>query len=330
MRSSTTGKFHGSFFRVHDCKNLIHRGRRLALHYAGLFFGFAFFGLQAAAGIETIAKIFICTKQSTTPRMAYKRYLLNAVHTSAWYTNELKPNSEAWTSFEIIQNYHRRAGKICKRHNAGFINQKDLAMTQFLLIGMFCLDGFVKKVDDKDFLDATMHCWRTFGHFLGIKDEFNICAGTWDQCRPRFQIAMDRIIKPVLENPVNSNYEVLVKPMIEGLRPMNLFWTYDACLFINKWLAGCDNCQYFESDYKEGVQVKEKFLEYNKLSWYDKLYVSQLCWSVYLSHRFIVFRYILNVVAIIANIFFFNLPLLGMWRYGYKWAYVRMNKPHGV
>lgn len=285
------------------------------------------YGLQVILSIESISKIFQCTKQSTTPKMAYKRYLTNGVHTQAWYGNELKPGSKAWESFEIVRNYHRRANRICARYNAGFINQRDLALTQFALIGMFCTDGFMKKVDDKEFLDSTMHVWRTFGHFLGMKDEFNICAGTWEECEPRFKLVMDRIIKPHLENAHNNDYEILVRPLIDGLKPVNMFWTYDGCLFINKWLAGCDNCQYFESDYKEGVEVKEKFLEYNKLSWYDKMFVGQLCWSVYLC-RFIFFRILVNILFIIPNILLSLFPVLAIWKYGLKWAYVGMQKPH--
>lgn len=285
------------------------------------------YGLQVILSVDSISKIFQCTKQSSTPKMAYKRYLTNGVHQSLWYTGELKPGSEVWKSFEIVQNYHRRANRICARHNAGFINQRDLAFTQFALIGMFCSDGFFKKIDDKEFLDSSMHVWRTIGHFLGIKDEFNICAGTWEECEPRFRVVMDRLIKPQLDSAHNnSNYEILVRPMIEGLRPLNLFWTYDACLFINKWLAGCDNCQFFESDYKEKVAVEKKFAEYNKLGWYDKLYVTQMCWSVYLI-RFTYFRIIFNILTLVPNILFFCFPVLAIWKYGYKWAYVSMKKP---
>ncbi|KAL5273983.1 hypothetical protein ACFFRR_000628 [Megaselia abdita] len=305
---------------------LYKKGQKLGFKYAGVFYGLFMYGLQVILSIDTISKIFQCTKQSSTPKMAYKRYLTNGVHQSTWISGELKPGSEAWKSFEIVQNYHRRANRTCARFNAGFINQKDLALTQFALIGMFCTDGFIRKVDDQEFLDSTMHIWRVFGHFLGIKDEFNICAGTWEDCEPRFRLVMDRIIKPQLDNAHNNEYAVLVRPMIDGLRPMNLFWTYDSCLFINKWLAGCDNCQFFESDYKKGVQVKEKFSEYNKLGWYDKLYVTQMIWSIYLT-RFTFFRIIINILFIIPNIMFMIFPAMAIWKYGYKWAYVGMKKP---
>lgn len=50
-------------------------------------------GLLAVLAIPSILKILICTKASSTPYTAYKRYLETVFHTMSWYEHDLKPGS---------------------------------------------------------------------------------------------------------------------------------------------------------------------------------------------------------------------------------------------
>lgn len=60
-----------------------------------LFAAFAgkLFGLLAVLAVPSILKILMCTKGSSTPCTAYKRYLQTIFHTICWYEHELKPGS---------------------------------------------------------------------------------------------------------------------------------------------------------------------------------------------------------------------------------------------
>lgn len=57
-------------------------------------------GLLAVLAVPSILKILMCTKQSSTPFTAYKRYLQTIFHTLSWYEDELKPGSRL-----VIQNH---------------------------------------------------------------------------------------------------------------------------------------------------------------------------------------------------------------------------------
>lgn len=52
-----------------------------------------FMGLVGIASTESILKILMFTKQSSTPALAYRRYKANALHTQAWYKYPIKPGT---------------------------------------------------------------------------------------------------------------------------------------------------------------------------------------------------------------------------------------------
>lgn len=51
-------------------------------------------GLLAILAIHTILDVLICTKNSSTPVTAYKRYLQTLFHTINWYRYDLKPGTK--------------------------------------------------------------------------------------------------------------------------------------------------------------------------------------------------------------------------------------------
>lgn len=59
-------------------------------------------GLLAVLAVPSILKILMCTKQSSTPFTAYKRYLQTIMHTICWYEDELKPGSRWVIAFLSI------------------------------------------------------------------------------------------------------------------------------------------------------------------------------------------------------------------------------------
>lgn len=51
-------------------------------------------GLIAVLSVSTILNVLVYTKQSSTSKTAYKRYLATVFHTFSWYDYELKPGSK--------------------------------------------------------------------------------------------------------------------------------------------------------------------------------------------------------------------------------------------
>lgn len=50
-------------------------------------------GLLAVLTIPSILRVLMCTRASSTPFTAYKRYMQTIFHTICWYEHELKPGS---------------------------------------------------------------------------------------------------------------------------------------------------------------------------------------------------------------------------------------------
>lgn len=53
-----------------------------------------FISLFATAASPSLLKVVMFTKQSSTPPLAYRRFLANSLHAQAWYQNEIKPGTE--------------------------------------------------------------------------------------------------------------------------------------------------------------------------------------------------------------------------------------------
>lgn len=58
-------------------------------------------GLLAVLTIPSILRVLMCTRASSTPFTAYKRYMQTIFHTICWYEHELKPGSR-WVDTYIF------------------------------------------------------------------------------------------------------------------------------------------------------------------------------------------------------------------------------------
>ena len=91
-------------------------------------------GLLSLMYINSIAVILHLTGKSSSPIMAYQRYLRTMRHTSMWYTG---PGVETMTrSLKEVKVKHRVAAKLAmsKGH---LMSQYDMVLTQWAFIGRF-------------------------------------------------------------------------------------------------------------------------------------------------------------------------------------------------
>lgn len=99
-----------------------------------------------------------------------------------------------------------------------FINQMDMAITQFGFVGLFILfpGRFgAHGISDED-MDAFVHLWRCLGHVLGLEDKYNFCNGNLETVRQRSHDIINFWVKPSLRE-VSRDWEHMTRCIVEGV-----------------------------------------------------------------------------------------------------------------
>lgn len=100
----------------------------------------------AVGSTETILKILMFTKQSSTPALAYRRFKANGLHAQTWYKYPIKNGTKwekvyltlthhvakihfrAWKSLETVRKMHVVVNRRTTKAGVGIISQKDMAI----------------------------------------------------------------------------------------------------------------------------------------------------------------------------------------------------------
>jgi len=104
------------------------------------------------------------------------------------------------------------------QRNPVFLNQMEMAITQFGFVGLFIL--FPKKfgahgVSDED-MNAFVYLWRCLGYILGTDDRYNLCDGDLETVRQRSRDIINFWVKPNLRE-VSRDWEHMTRCIIEGI-----------------------------------------------------------------------------------------------------------------
>ncbi|XP_055319056.1 uncharacterized protein LOC129576927 isoform X2 [Sitodiplosis mosellana] len=284
-------------------------------------------GLLAVLAVPSILKILICTKASSCPFTAYKRYLETIFHTLCWYEDELKPGSRSWKSLEAVRKGHIVSSKHTEKKEAGFISQRDMALTQFGFMGYIVLkpDKLGVQVSNKD-LEAFIHFWRVIGHLIGIQDKYNLCTGSYRTTKIRLEHVLDEIYRPLLEETGND-FIVMAKALIEGLWCFNPLLDCYAIVYFTKWMSDCKNYVYHESDPRAAdFDLNDSRRIIQSLNWYSRLILYiEVTAHTYLVN-FFVFRWYFNNQVWISQYIIYWFPFLAFYKFGIKKSYIRILK----
>nr|CAD7198628.1 unnamed protein product [Timema douglasi] len=102
--------------------------------------------------------------------------------------------------------------------NRVFINQADMAVTQFGFVGLMVLypKRFGAGGASEDDLEAFCHLWRAVGYLLGVEDRYNFCSGSLEDVRERSKDLIQWCIKPSLRE-VSQEWEHMSRCLVEGI-----------------------------------------------------------------------------------------------------------------
>ncbi|PNF18365.1 hypothetical protein B7P43_G13578 [Cryptotermes secundus] len=107
---------------------------------------------------------------------------------------------------------------LTSKANPVFVNQMDMALTQFGFVGLFVL--FPGKfgahgICDEE-LDSFVHLWRCLGYVLGLEDRYNLCNGDLETVRQRSRDIIHFWMKPNLRD-VSRDWEHMTRCVVEGI-----------------------------------------------------------------------------------------------------------------
>ncbi|XP_055902813.1 uncharacterized protein LOC129938991 isoform X2 [Eupeodes corollae] len=304
-------------------EELFKNGQKYMRKYHFVIFSGMLSGLVAVLAIPSILNVLICTRQSSTPATAFRRYVRTIFHVLSWYDHPVKKGSKFWQSLNMVRKAHLRSSRACGKLKVGGITQKDMALTQFGFIGFITLGAPRIKLYDPDFLESTSHMWRVLGYLLGIKDEYNICGENWEITRQRLEIAMEKVYRPALDN-VSTDFYKMTEALLVGLKPVNMMLTPGSFIFFTKRLAYCKGYEYYDEDYPNGVKIPNQKQYFSDLSWWDRFLVSYGLFLVTYLHQYSIIRWYMNFRVWLIQFLMYYFPLGAFFKYGIKWSYVRI------
>lgn len=297
-------------------------------------------GLIAVIAIPTILNVLKETKNSGTPRTAYKRYIATLFHTFNWYEDELKPENKSWKSLVAVRKRHVVSSKFSVKRGAGCISQKDMALTQFGFLGFIIsrpkLLGIQSTGED---LDDFVHFWRIVGYMIGIEDRFNLCTDSYKTTLARCELMSAQVFRPSLEKAPKL-FEEMADALIQGLWCFNPFLNTDAFIFFAKRLVSVPGFHYFDSEVKQDSVNKnnnanEDDCKFEKLQslrddlissmgWYSRFVLYMVIWLHQTGLNYFLLRWHYNSQITMSRFLIKYFPFLAFIKFGIRDSYVRI------
>lgn len=282
-------------------------------------------GLIAVIAIPTILNVLRETRNSGTPKTAYRRYIATIYHTFNWYDDELKPENKSWKSLVAVRKRHVVSSKFSIKRGVGCISQKDMAVTQFGFLGFIILRpkllGIQTTPED---LEAIVHFWRIIGYMIGIEERFNLCTDSYETTIQRCEKMSEQIFRPNLEKAPKF-FEEMSEALVNGLWCFNPFLDSKAFLFFVKRLVAVPGYHYFDSEVKnceKNQTLRNEII--NKMNWYSRFVLYMLIWVHQTALNFSLLRWHFNSQITMSKFLITYFPFLAFFKFGIRDSYVRI------
>lgn len=231
-------------------------------------------------------------------------------------------NFRSWKSLERVRKIHLNKSRSSQFKGIGIISQKDLTLTMFGFMGLFVSDPdeFGIKATDEQMEDF-VHNWRVMGHLLGCKEEFNLCGETLKITRDRINLIKQEVIRPALLKAGNEYYDYM-KSAITGIQCFTPHLSYDTAMFYVNRVLKIPNYYYFESDKRMENESNKEIL--SKLGWLSRLHLFMTAFMFKYVLKVTILRWIANISILIVMLFLEIFPVIAIYRFGVKNAYVKL------
>lgn len=244
-----------------------------------------------------------------------------------------------------VRQKHERSSKMAHKRSLGFINQRDMAITQFGFMGFLLLRhqrlGINCKPDD---LDAIVHMWRVLGYMLGIEDQYNLCTDSYDGTMKRVKEMFNHVVTPVMYKPPEPKFMEMTDAMLSGLWSYVPLITTPSFVFLAKMISGVPGYIYSDDDRTEQLiylksygnyidragQLEKELREqpksptYSDLHWWDRFVINFVCYVCHLCYVSVLWRMFFKWHIHSARFLITYFPFLAFHRFGIRDSYVRI------
>ncbi|KAI5747000.1 hypothetical protein M8J77_010042 [Diaphorina citri] len=200
-------------------------------------------GLVVILAVPSILKVLIMTGKSAEPVTAFKRYLDTILHMLQWYNgNMADTKSSLHKSMMEVRGKHCAASKSAESSQFGPISQQDMALTQFGFMGFALIQAeYLGIQGTEEDVEGFLHVWRTVGHFMGIKDKYNLChlSDNLTESKKCCDIIRDKMFKPLMENP-HEDFPSMCMALLLGIKAFVPSNDPEGFLLFTKFLCGID------------------------------------------------------------------------------------------
>lgn len=164
--------------------------------------------LSCGFAITNLLKALVFTKQSDTAPKSIKRYLETFYHLMLWHTGDVwdDPSDKAYQSVRKVKQMHTSVARAMNTEQDGApeegISQYDMSLVQCGFMGAVTMypEGFGIRCSEQELGDY-IYFWRCIGFLLGIKDEYNMCSGSYKQTMVLCKQIEQQVLLPSMDSP---------------------------------------------------------------------------------------------------------------------------------
>lgn len=233
----------------------------------------------------------------------------------------------SWRSLEYTGKAHVLVSKQLKNNKLRSVSQQALVHAQFGFIGFIVAKPEKLGVEMSPYCwEAFVHFWRVVGYMLGIEDEYNLCSGSYHATKMRSELILDKMYRPLLDANMDD-HTTIVRSLVDGLSFFDPTLDCEAAIYFTKWMAGCKNYVYYESDpHATDVNLNDSRKIIQSLNWYSRFMLYVYFNTFTYLNNFFVFRWLMNVLISLALFINCWFPFTAIYRFGMKKSYIGILK----
>ena len=179
--------------------------------------------LTLGFSLPALLKPLVYTKQSSTPKTAFKRYMATGKHLSDWHDGDIfDSTTPAYASVQEVRAFHAAVRRNMTKDQPGttWISSYDMACVQAGFFAAVSLHPTKFGLNGDDASNANLakyiSFWRCVGRQLGVDDQYNLCG----QDSVTVKNILNEIINHVLlpdEAAPPPEYNTMANAYVDGL-----------------------------------------------------------------------------------------------------------------
>lgn len=191
------------------------------------------YGLVCLMYVPSVSRVLEATKRTNSRVGAFSRYLNTINHVIAWVGEDMLARDQSLLHVRKLHTLANRTA-VSKYGQDAAMSQFDMVVTQWAFVGPFFI--FPERVGvpttTRRDREAIAHYMYVVGYVLGVKDEFNMCAGSLEETTRYCEFLHTNVILPCLDCPHSKALDMATR-LLHGMEHFNPFIrpaSFTACM----------------------------------------------------------------------------------------------------